>query len=280
MKDIILFVLLFLPLVKGQSQVVVKGTIVDANSSDPIPYVNIGLLGKNKGTVSDEKGYYSIKASSLKDTVGFSAIGFGKFNITVAELKQDGNIKLVPRSYTVPEVEVLAEKLGKEKIYGFKIKKRKNSVSYGSAQLGTEMGARIRIGKKTLIKSAHFTINHAKGDSMFFRLNLYSFKYGRIGENLLKENIIIERPQQAGILSVDLTPYQIILDQDVLLSLEWIRNDGDDGNEGISFRCSLIGVENAYTKETSQAPFQKISDLAWLAPGIQLSFYLIGNPIK
>lgn len=123
----------------------------------------------------------------------------------------------------------------KEKLFGKKNKNRGLSIGFGNAQLGCEIGSVISIKKETYLKSANFKLNHAEGDSLLFRVNIYHFDEGQIGKNILKENIIIYAPQKRGILTVDLTPYELFIHQDVLLTLEWIKDDNGAGNEGITF---------------------------------------------
>ncbi len=256
-----------------------EGRVQDAATGKPVPYVNIGYLSRAVGTVSDEAGKFRLPADAASDTVLFSAIGYQTVSRSVQTLEKEGVVRLQTITYTMPVVEVLEEIPGKTQIFGHAIKKRKQSIQYGSAQLGSEMGAYIRLKKRTWIQSAHFVLNHAKGDSMHFRLNLYQMRDGQIGENLLRENVLIQRPQKPGLHSVDLRPYQVVVESDLLMSLEWIRNDGENGNEGISFRCRRAGTENTYTRLTSQAPFQKVSEMAQMAPALQLGFYLMGKEL-
>jgi len=270
---------LFVQQQKGWAQEQLQGSVQDASTGQPISYVNIGYLSKAVGTVSDETGKFQLPVGSALDTVLFSAIGYQSVSRSAEHLKEEGTIRLQPVTYTMPVVEVREEIPGKAKIFGHPIRKRKQSIQYSSAQLGSEIGAHIRIKKRTWIQSAYFTLNHAKGDSMHFRLKIYDMSDGGIGENLLSENLLIQKPQRTGLHSVDLRPYNLVLESDVLMSLEWIRNDGEKGNEGISFRCRTGGGENTYTRLASQAPFRKVSDLAPIAPGLQLGFYLLGKEL-
>jgi hypothetical protein len=275
--SLVLLLLLLPP--TAQAQKMLEGRVLDASTGKPISYVNIGYLSRAVGTVSDEAGRFRLPEGTPGDTVLFSAIGYQTVSRSAKTLEKDITIRLKTVSYTMPVVEVLEEIPGKTQIFGHAIKKRKQSIQYTSAQLGSEMGAHIRIKKRTWIQSAHFVLNHAKGDSMHFRLNLYRMQDGKIGEHLLRENVLIQRPQKTGLHAVDLRPYHVVLESDVLMSLEWIRNDGENGNEDISFRCRAMGKENTYTRLTSQSPFRKVSDLAEMAPGLQLGFYLVGKEL-
>ena len=69
---------LFLSLPIG-AQTFVIGQVIDAATKEPLPYVNIGQLNKNIGTVSDETGYFELEVNTeqnSRDTLRFSMIGF------------------------------------------------------------------------------------------------------------------------------------------------------------------------------------------------------------
>jgi hypothetical protein len=43
------------------SQTKLVGQVVDALTKEPLPFVNIGLVNENIGTVSDEQGYFILE---------------------------------------------------------------------------------------------------------------------------------------------------------------------------------------------------------------------------
>ena len=119
------------------------------------------------------------------------------------------------------------------------------------------------------------------GDSLLFRVNIYPFEKGDIGENILKENVIINAPQKKGVLTVDLTPYELIIDHDILLTLEWIKGDNGAGNEGITFDTKKGKKHNIWNKRTSQNPFKinKVSGRSRVKKK-SLCFWVIGKEVK
>ncbi len=281
MKLSLLPILLVLNLHLLPAQSIITGKVIEAGTGSPLPYVNIGIKKQARGTVSDEKGNYQLEIQHPDDIVTFSSIGYQDKNIRIAELEQHPNVELMPRSYDLREIEVRPEKqFETDIVLGKKIEKRKHSVGFGSSQLGTEIGALINIRKKTLLETAHFTLNHAKGDSMYFRVNIYDAGQGRIGENLLRENIIIATTQQSGTISVDLPGSGIVVKDDILLALQWIRDDDGQGNVGVTFRAEKSGAANLYTKIASIGSFRKTSDAFPGAPKLLLSFYLSGKTME
>ncbi len=260
------------------AQPYLKGSVINASTREPIAFVNIGITKTGTGTVSDENGEYRLRISSPEDMVTFSSIGYHTAHIAAKKLMETGEVALRQKPYNIPAIELKASSLTREVVLGAKLKERGHSVGFGSSELGTEIGALIEIDRETFIKSAHFTINHAAGDSMLFRVNVYDFSTGKAGENLLPENLIITAAQEKGTIDVDLSGYNLTVAKDVLLALEWIKDDRGKGNVGITFRSqkSKRG-NNLYTKHTSQAPFIKASELVTMAPKLQLGFYLTGK---
>lgn len=70
------FLLLFLLPFFSLAQTLVKGKVTDANSGDPLPFVNITFKGNTSGTTTDFDGNYSIKLAVPGDTIIASYIGY------------------------------------------------------------------------------------------------------------------------------------------------------------------------------------------------------------
>ncbi len=71
--------LIFFLFVSGNSlaqETIVKGKVTDANSGDPIPFVNVIYQGTSIGTTSDFNGNYTIKTTTPGDTIVASYIGY------------------------------------------------------------------------------------------------------------------------------------------------------------------------------------------------------------
>lgn len=257
----------------GISQGSIEGRVLNSNDGSPVPYVNIGIVDYMIGTVSDTGGHYDLPYRSEADSVIFSAIGFSTQKVSIRDLYQTSVVRLAPRTYSMEEIIVQERALGELKEAGHKIKRRKQSIGFGSTQLGTEIGAHIKIDKETVVEKAFFTFNRSRGDQLLFRVNLYQFDDEVPGLNLIPENVIIKSPDSAQTVSVDLSKYNIITDSDLLLSLEWVDAVSllEDELQGISFRAdeSRRG-SNTYLKTTSFAPFVKTDSYI----KYRLGFYL------
>jgi hypothetical protein len=87
-----------------------------------------------------------------------------------------------------------------------------------------------------------------------FRLNFYTVENGLPLETLLKENIIIETDIYSGIVTKDLTPYEIVIDQDFFVAIEWIE---DLGSGDLFFSGGFFGSP-LIAREVSQGTWAKV----------------------
>lgn len=260
------------------SQININGNVIDAETKQAIPYVNIGIKSLAIGTVSDDNGKYQLKVKDTENLITFSAIGYAVKNISGDQLVKSSDIELSPINYQIEAIEVVAQKLeGEDQIFGVKNKNRSLSIGFGSRQLGAEIGALIQIKRPTFIKNANFVLNHAKGDSLLFRVNIYDYQEGEVGEKILKENVFVNVKQKKGVISVDLTSFNLILNQDVLLTLEWIKDDAGKGNTGITFDTKKSKkLRGVHVKRTSLAAFKK---MGYINSKRKPCFYFIGKQL-
>lgn len=281
MKRPLIFVTFLLFLLFGgllSAQITVSGQVTDSATGAPLPYVNIGVPALAIGTVSDVDGNFRLQVSDEDQSIAFSAIGYSTIALTARDLLEKPSVQLEEKRYALPEVKVVASRFaGEDERFGERNERRGHSVGFGSQQLGTEIGAPIAIKGPTYLKSAHFVLNHAKGDSLLFRVNIYHFRNEAVGENLLRENVLIRGRQEPGTIVVDLTPYELVLESDVLLTLEWIRDDEGKGNVGITFDTAKgKNPRGIYVKQTSLAPFEPLPYLGQRKP----CFYFVGRRMK
>ena len=238
----------------------IQGKIIDKNTKQAIPYVNIGLPNQNQGTVSDKKGYFSLSVRSFhKDTLRISCIGYRSINIPLKQWTKGQLITLIPEKKQLSEV-VIEERPLKKKIIGNKTESKFISTPFGYKQLGAEMGVRIHIkNQPTYLDAFNFNVpfNRLSGKAIF-RLNIYSIKDDKPFRNILKENILIPlEPQQTGKISTSLKPYHIQLNDDVIVSLEWVGYDGElNKGEGINFSLGFFN-HGTYVRYASQSEMEK-----------------------
>ncbi len=62
----------------SQKMTRVRGTIVDAKTKAPLPFVNVIFVGKNMGTITDFKGKFTIETQWASDQLEASFLGYKK----------------------------------------------------------------------------------------------------------------------------------------------------------------------------------------------------------
>lgn len=255
---------LFLSLPIG-AQTFVIGQVIDAATKEPLPYVNIGLLNKNIGTVSDETGYFELEVNTeqnSRDTLRFSMIGFETKSYTLNDFINQNEIEvyLTEKSTALDEVILSSKRKNYQtKILGNKTTSKSLYAAFTSNKLGNEMGFIVRARKHPMILKK-FNISLVENDygPIKFRLNIYDVLNGLPNKTLLKDNIFIETEESSGIVSLDLTPYEIILDQDFFIAIEWIE---DLGPGKLYFSGGFFGAP-LFAREVSQGTWEKIGTVS------------------
>ncbi len=249
------FAILFIVAGTLHGQTATTGTIKSDNSEETLAYVNIGIVGKGVGTVTNEKGRFELDIDEryYQDSLKLSMIGFESKTFLVQhfirEIESENTIYLKEKVEELNEVVVTNRKL-KSRTLGNRTTSKIISDGFDSDQLGNEAGLIIKIKRSpTYIQSFHASIVKNEHQEIKFRLNFYNLKDGLPYENLLNENIIITSTIQSGILSVDLREYDIVMEEDFFVSLEWIT---DFGHGDLQFSIGFLGSPVIY-RDASQS---------------------------
>ncbi len=264
MKTTILVILCLVNItVFGQNTV--DGIIKNAQTNEPVPYVNIGILNRDKGTVSNEKGEFSLEIPTefINDTIKLSSIGYETkifiANEFIKTLNENRSIALSEKVIELNEVVVSNKKL-KENVLGNKTKSRMMRGGFRNAELGNELGIKIRIKKSpTYITKFHANLTSNTGEKMKFRLNFYSIKKGLPKEKLIYQNIIFSIDSKEGEFVLDLSKYNLVVNDDFYLTMELIENEGNKESE-VFFSAGLMGNATV-TRLTSQAEWKKLGSI-------------------
>ncbi len=243
------------------AQYVLQGQVVDAMTKDPLPFVNIGVLKKELGTVSNEDGFFFLEVPDeyATETLRFSMIGFDVRDFQVAELEtiflSNNTLVLAEQTTFLEEVVLTADKKWDTRISGNSSTSKLLITGFTSNQLGNEIALFVKV-KKTpaYIDGIQFSVVENIYSEVRFRVNVYTSVYRFPDENILKENIFVTLKQSEGLISVDLKEYEILVDDDVFISLEWI--DEDLGSEGLWFSAGVFG-KSIYARSTSHAAWKK-----------------------
>jgi hypothetical protein len=236
-----------------------KGKVIDAQTKQPIAYVNLGIPSKDIGTVSKLDGSFEI-AATRNDTIEVSMIGYE--SETFLPVKDETNnsvavIEIKPKVNTLKEVVITAKTLPVRTL-GNTTTSHFFNIGLPLKFLGSEIGIVIKPGKRpVLLKSFNFNVSENHLDSAIFRLNIYSLKKGQPFENLTSGNILLHVSNMAGPYHIDLSNYNIILKEDALISLEWI-DGGKSGNErGVLFLSAALLNSGTWHRTTSLGKWKK-----------------------
>lgn len=264
---------LFGLVVNGQKDY--KGRVIDDSTKQPIPYVNIGIKEAGVGTVSDEEGLFHmyIKPEDLKPnaTILFSALGYETLYLPISKLKLLYNdypdVALKPKTEELNEVvlfndgqEFIPDNIGYENygenVYGY----WKDDISLGG-ELATRILAKDGLRK---LHKLHLEIKQAPTDSVLLRINIYDDDggiYRLPGTNLNKSgtSIFCKVYNYSEKVSIDLNPYEILVEDDFIVALELVKYYGNSEPE-FALNATYQGF-GSYRKYTSQDKWVKFTNL-------------------
>lgn len=246
MKKIILLTTFSLTILLCFSQT--KGKILDKETSEPIPYVNISIKDKNFGTTSNEKGEFNIKEKTENEFLVVSSIGYEK-EIVVVEGKEIV-IYLKPKSYEIKEVHVKPNKEKREIVINSLKNKRSNhnfacwDYAWIAAKYFTN---KPEYNETPYINSIRILTDSRVKNAMFNVRLLSTNENGEPFEEIYNENLIAYARKGKNTVSINVSDKNIYFPENGLfIALEW-----------------LIIEENVfefnYTKKGSKEKYEGIS---------------------
>jgi hypothetical protein len=270
------------PVVSSRSQktIVITGKVFDAEDKTPLAYVNVGIPGRNVGTVTQEDGSFKLDVDTqlVKDSLAISMAGYKKRMISLYTIPK--TIILDRRSGGLTEA-VVTRGIRRTKILGNTTTSKMVSVGFPVRFLGAEIGVRMTLGKHPRrLEKFHCHVSGASTriDTPVFRLNIYRVVKGN-PENILQRNILLSIGKAPGDYTVDLFPLNLVLSGDILVSLELLSTGppgapGPPGlpappgpNPGAVYFSAAFFNSGTWRRQTSQAEWKK-------ARGIGVGFNL------
>ncbi|MEO9511056.1 MAG: carboxypeptidase-like regulatory domain-containing protein [Flavobacteriaceae bacterium] len=264
------------------SQETIIGAILDAQNSGSLAYVNIGIMDKGTGTVSDAQGNFKLKLNEkvgITDTIVFSHLGYNTRFIPVsAVMNSKVTIKLNPLETQLEEVVVKykkpkAKKLGRSgKGLGTM---HQNFYSYYEEsvddRLSKEMGVKLLVAKSCRVDALNFNITSNQFKSIKFRINFYAIKNGLPAELLNQNNIIFEvKEGHLGWFKVDLSSFDVFLEkerEEVAVTIQWLES------EKINDQSKYFGISTKLATSKRFFYREKAMD-KWFNGKSKPSFYL------
>lgn len=212
----------------------IRGIISDS-LKNPIQYVNVGILNKPVGTVTNENGefYLNFDNSLILDTLKISCLGFKSKELQIKNLltnKNEINISLENYTEKLNEIIINSSNL-KTFTKGKEQTKTKNKVFFAipsmkNLNLGSEIGRKFSLGTKkpSLLKEFRFFLKENNFESVLFRLNFYTIENNIPSKKINNTNILISAVNGVtGWITVDLTDFGIKTKEDIIVTVEWIK---------------------------------------------------------
>jgi CarboxypepD_reg-like domain len=232
-KYYLLTILLLLQNSLLYSQKTLKGTIMDSQTKQGIPYASIGVLGRSIGTIADENGNFVLrlnKNSILENNRAIiSSIGHESVSMQISKVKNSILLN--------PERKELKDTIAKpsdfeQKSIGRIAEKGIGSLSFHNKhdkniddKLGREIGAILNLKGRGYLNRINFFINNNEFEKVKFRLNIYNVKNNYPNDLIISDEIFIELTQnQKGWITVDVSKYNLRFENKVAVALQWIES--------------------------------------------------------
>jgi len=146
-----------------------KGTLFNFDTKEPLAYANVVVLNKKIGTITNEKGIYSLNTTGLNDndTVSFIYIGYQTKTITFNQLKTEKSIYLKEEIFNLNETFIFAKERDPEMIVE-KVLENLN-INY----------------KKRTSKNQTFIRNRSISDITKFKMEFKKSSFAHLNEKLI-----------------------------------------------------------------------------------------------
>ena len=226
---IIALFLLALPECIWAQQAQIKGTIVDKDTKEPLPFTSIGLKKEQIGALSNEHGVFIVPAptKNTTDSLVIVALGYARRAVLVKQGAATTNL-VIEVSKRAVELGNVVVKAGKIKNLG--LGARADNPGEGMIQglPGSQYAFFVKNDKQKKLGNVR-TVSFYIGENGFprepFRVRLYKAdgNYNAPNTDLLTENVVVSAPQGGQWYTVDLTPYNIVAPEEgFFVAMEWV----------------------------------------------------------
>jgi len=244
--------LFFLLLASSFHAQIISGTIISKNENQPVSYVKIGVEKKTTGTISDEKGNFSIDLSNLdpQQKVRIEVPGYDIYQETIQDFKKHDQQKifLTEKTKNIKEITIKPKKLV-DKNWGVNTKTK--SVTYSvnpefdkKSFLG-ETALEFNAKKRSKLKNINLNIaSYVSTQPVLMRYSIYSEKNGFPDKNILEEEITVELTENMikdGTYTLDVNDRNIWIQGKFFIGIQFLKDfDGRIKISAALFRTGFI----------------------------------------
>jgi hypothetical protein len=260
------FAFLIPGIILGQS---VSKRVLSKDTDKGIGYANVGIIGKNVGTVTDARGGFTLIIDDIynNDSLRFFMIGYEPRSFLVSDLKSDSMsiIYLNPIVYRLDEVKVIYHKPRKIKL-GTEVNPNEVRAGFASNNLGSELAVKIHLRGLVNLEDINLNIGVCTFDSVTYRLNVYQADSQGNYNNILTSPIYLSfsKDKINNVITFDLKKYDIKVEGDILVALELYK---DLGEGRLLFRTYL---------DSGSTFHRKASEGKWVEATGKVGLYLHG----
>lgn len=197
-----------------QKQRLLDGYVIDQQNK-PLPWSHVGVMGKRIGTYCDDTGHFTLKANET-DTLLISFVGYEPLQILVSNFT--GKVKLTESATMLREVQVRAQPIASiAKEWGYHRKRGVSLVYTTTGQFATWVANEKN--QPALVKEVYYRLDHHANDGATrIRVRLYARdpNTGKPGEDLLRNNVMIDIPANQSLTKIDLSSYLVTVPKEGL----------------------------------------------------------------
>jgi hypothetical protein len=253
-----LILLQFLVFQSFSQEIEMNGIITDAATEKPVEFVNIGILNKNKGTISNQKGEFSLRVTNnfINDSLTISHVNYHSIKIPIKNF-ENKTLYLEPKTNELSEV-IVSNQKKKRRVIGVKSYNPLLWLGAISKDIDIiENAQRINIPEKLVrVKFVNIYLRAGfKSDSSFVRINFYKNEDNVPGEKIIFENVIQKKKIEPGWLQIDLTKNYIYLEEDFFVGVEFLP---DFKNPHEVYLGAIITKGKGYSRRNSQGKWNKL----------------------
>jgi hypothetical protein len=231
----------------------VSGKVIDEKTGEALPYVNIGIRLKNKGTTSGIDGTFSITVEPKfkNDSLVFSMIGYEELKLPLLFPDAFAVYKLKEKAYHLSTVTISARKPVIKKFGIHKYNPHLHFIDASTNQQDIfEIAQLIKPGKTPVkITSLNLHLNESRADSGVFRINFYQWNKEAPGKRIVEKNITQTKAIKEGWLKFDLRDYNIVLTGPFVAGIEFLPSGKK--TRSIEYEVKLGGRSRSFVRTSS-----------------------------
>lgn len=209
--------------VSSVSEKQIESRVVNAQTGNGIPYVNIKVKGKTLGTSADVVGNFSLSGLEGDEELLFSAVGYSHKTLKVDMVSE--KVELEPIVVALKEVAIEKKHVHREMSIGEVHKKLPSGYGCGgSPRIAARLFKPDTAYKRTPYIKQVKVLTRSRIKEAKFNIRLYKVnEEGEPGDYLYTENIIGLAKKGTQITEVDLSNLSIVFPEEGLfVAFEWL----------------------------------------------------------